>query len=54
MFYYVDISNTAVKIDSYEPTEFLLENVEFFVQDFYFSEVAYDTTTSWYIPNYEQ
>ena len=46
MCYYVDISNTAVKIDIYEPTEFL---INFNVGDYKFCEVEYDTTTSWYL-----
>ena len=52
MCYYVDISNTAVKIDIYEPTEFLINfNIS---DDYKFCEVEYDAFACWYIPNNEQ
>lgn len=42
MCYYVDISEYAVKIDSYEDY-----NVDFEISDYSFTSVVYDTTTSW-------
>ena len=42
MYYYVDISEYAVKIDSYE--DYI---VYFEISDYSFTSVVYDTTTSW-------
>lgn len=42
MYYYVDFSEYAVKIDSYEDY-----NVYFEISDYSFTNVVYDTTASW-------
>ena len=49
MCYHVDISSTAVKIDSYE--DYI---VDFEIGDYSFTSVVYDATTSWNLQDNEQ
>ena len=54
MCYYVNISEDAVKIDSYKTTEFLFD-VDFTPSiECSYTEICYDAFTSWYIQNNEQ
>ena len=46
MCYYINISEDAVKIDSYE--DYI---VDFEIDDYSFTSVVYDASTSWYIQN---
>ena len=46
MCYYVDISECAVKVDSYTDCIAYFE-----IGDYSFTSVVYDTTTSWNLQN---
>ena len=59
MYYYFDISEDAVEIDSYTTTEFIIAEpvecaINFDLGDYSFTSVGYDAFTSWYIQNNEQ
>lgn len=54
MCYYVNISEDAVKIDSYTTTDFLYEANFTPIIDFNYTGGYYDAFTSWYIQNNKQ